>query len=361
MEKIIIKLHKRSYPVVISDKLFNHFSSLWSLHAGDKVVLITNDRVAPIYLNILCNLLTHAGIVTDQLILPDGEQNKTLITLNKIFTKLLTQNYDRSTILIALGGGVIGDITGFAAATYQRGIRFIQVPTTLLAQVDASIGGKTGVNHVLGKNMIGAFHQPNAVIINLDVLSTLTVKEFSSGLAEIIKYAVALDSDFFNWLESNLENLLILNISSLMYCIRRCCELKASIVSIDEYDQGIRSSLNLGHTYGHAIESYLNYKKWSHGEAVAAGIMIATNTALRLKQLNYSAAERIKQLLIRAGLPIHGPKGMTPDNYLRYMIRDKKSISGQLNLVLPVSIGCVKTISNVNHKLVSLSIEDTYN
>ncbi|URJ24398.1 3-dehydroquinate synthase [Candidatus Blochmanniella camponoti] len=359
MEKIIIKLQKKSYPIIIADKLFNDFSPCWPLNIGDKVVLITNDRVAPIYLNILRNLLTRSGIVTDQLILPDGEQNKSLITLNTIFTKLLKKNYDRSTILIALGGGVIGDITGFAAATYQRGIRFIQVPTTLLAQVDASIGGKTGINHILGKNMIGAFHQPIAVAINLDVLHTLSMKEFSSGLAEIIKYAIALDSSFFSWLESHLDDLLILHSPSLMYCIRRCCELKASIITIDERDQGIRSVLNLGHTYGHAIESYLGYSQWSHGESIAAGIMMAVNTALRLNQFNCSDAKRIKLLLTRAGLPVRGPKEMTSKNYLEYMKRDKKSISGQLNLVLPISIGNVKTVFNVNHELVSLSIEDT--
>ncbi|URJ23881.1 3-dehydroquinate synthase [Blochmannia endosymbiont of Camponotus sp.] len=359
MEKIIIKLQKRSYPVIIADKLFNDFSSCWPLNIGDKVVLITNNRVAPIYLNILCNLLTRSGIVTDQLILPDGEQNKSLTTLNTIFTKLLKQNYDRSTILIALGGGVIGDITGFAAATYQRGIRFIQVPTTLLAQVDASIGGKTGINHILGKNMIGAFYQPIAVVINLDVLRTLSMKEFASGLAEIIKYAIALDSSFFRWLESHLDDLLILHSPSLMYCIRRCCELKASIITIDERDQGIRNLLNLGHTYGHAIESYLGYSQWSHGESIAAGIMMAVNTALRLNQFNCSDAKRIKLLLTRAGLPVRGPKEMTSKNYLEYMQRDKKSISGQLNLVLPISIGNAKTVFNVNHELVSLSIEDT--
>ncbi|AGC03842.1 3-dehydroquinate synthase [Candidatus Blochmanniella chromaiodes str. 640] len=361
MEKIIIKLQKRSYPIIIADKLFNDFLPFWPLNIDDKVVLITNDRVAPIYLNILRNLLIRSGIVTDQLILPDGEQNKSLITLDTIFTKLLKKNYDRSTILIGLGGGVIGDITGFAAATYQRGIRFIQVPTTLLAQVDASIGGKTGINHILGKNMIGAFHQPIAVIINLDVLHTLSMKEFSSGLAEIIKYAIALDSSFFGWLESHLDDLLILHLPSLIYCIRRCCELKASIIAIDERDQGIRSVLNLGHTYGHAIESYLGYSQWSHGESIAAGIMMAVNTALRLNQFNCSDAKRIKLLLTRAGLPVRGPKEMTSKNYLEYMKRDKKSISGQLNLVLPTSIGNVKTVFNVNHELVSSSIEDTNN
>ncbi|URJ28748.1 3-dehydroquinate synthase [Blochmannia endosymbiont of Camponotus sp. C-046] len=359
MEKIIIKLQTRSYPVIIADKLFNNFSSCWPLNVGDTVVVITNDRVAPIYLNILSNLLIKSGINTDQLILPDGEQNKSLTTLDTIFTKLLKKNYDRSTILIALGGGVIGDITGFAAAIYQRGIRFIQVPTTLLAQVDASIGGKTGINHTLGKNMIGAFHQPIAVMINLDVLSTLTTKEFSSGLSEIIKYAIALDSRFFSWLESHLDDLLILHLPSLVYCIRRCCELKASIITIDERDQDIRSILNLGHTYGHAIESYLGYSQWSHGESIAAGIMMAVNTALRLNQFNFSDARRIKILLTRAGLPVRGPKEMTSENYLEYMTRDKKSTSGQINLVLPVSIGNVKTVSNVNHELVSLSIEDT--
>ncbi|URJ25046.1 3-dehydroquinate synthase [Candidatus Blochmannia ocreatus (nom. nud.)] len=359
MEKIIVRLHKKTYPIIITNKLFDDFSSFWPININDQIVFITNNKVAPIYLDKLTTLLNRSGIKTDQLILPDGEKNKSLNILNQIFTKLLKNNYDRvNTILIAVGGGVIGDITGFAAATYQRGIRFIQVPTTLLSQVDAAIGGKTGINHTLGKNMIGAFYQPIAVLINPSVLHTLKTKDFSAGLAEIIKYAIALDANFFNWLENNLNNLLTLNPSTMTYCIRRCCELKKYIVELDEYDQHARSSLNLGHTYGHAIESYQKYAQWSHGEAVSAGIIMAINAALHLKQFDKNDAKRVILLLKRANLPVQGPKNMTPKNYMKYMIRDKKSNSTQINLVLPIAIGKVKTFFNVKPEVISLSIQN---
>lgn len=361
MERIIVELKNRSYPIIIANGLFKQSSSFWPLKNGDIAVFITNECVAPIYLKRLCNVLNMSGIITDQLILPDGEQNKSLRMLNKIFTKLLVQNYDKNTVLIALGGGVIGDLTGFAASVYQRGIRFIQAPTTLLAQVDASIGGKTGVNHVLGKNMIGSFYQPISVVIDLDSLYTLNDKEFSSGLSEIIKYAIALDSVFFYWLENNLDDLLKLNSKSLMYCISHCCKLKASIIIQDEREHSIRSVLNLGHTYGHAIESYLKYKKWSHGEAVSAGIMLAVNTALHLGQFNnIQDIERIQLLLKRANLPVCGPIDMKPKDYIKYMMRDKKSRLNQINLVLPISIGHARIFVNVDRDLILRSIKDSY-
>lgn len=360
MEKIIVKLSNASYPITIGSGLFKQFSTFYPLKYGDIVVIITNNRIAPIYLEELNDELNEFGVKTDQLILPDGEQSKSLCILNRIFTKLLTRNCDRDTILIALGGGVIGDLTGFAASIYQRGIRFIQVPTTLLAQVDASIGGKTGINHVLGKNMIGSFYQPVAVVIDLDFLHTLTTKEFSSGLAEIIKYAVAFDSVFFNWLEKNLDDLLKLNSKALMYCVSYCCKLKVSIITQDEKEYGVRSLLNLGHTYAHAIESYLKYsKKWSHGSAVSAGIMLAVSTAVRLGQFNnLNDINRIQTLLERSKLPIQGPKDMKPQDYIKYMERDKKSRLGKINLVLPISIGCSKIFINIDHNLVINSIID---
>lgn len=361
MKKIVIRLKNKSYSIVIENGLFKDSLLIWPLKHGDTAVFITNSRVAPIYLSTLNNIFQKSGIITDQLVLPDGEQNKSLNMLNRIFTKLLIKNYDRNTVLIALGGGVIGDLTGFAAAVYQRGIRFIQIPTTLLAQVDASIGGKTGVNHVLGKNMIGAFHQPISVLIDLDFLSTLTIREFSSGLAEIIKYAIAFDAIFFNWLENNLDSVLLLNDRSLMYCVYHCCKIKASIVVADEYEYGDRSLLNLGHTYGHAIESYLQYNVWSHGEAVAAGMMMAISTAVRLGKFD-SADDviRVKSLLKRAKLPICGPESMKPHDYIEYMARDKKSRLGKINLVLPVSIGNAKVFMDVDRNVILHSIEDHY-
>lgn len=364
MKKIIVKLEERSYPIIIGNGLFNDPLFFIPLEKGDRVLCVTDDYVASHYLDVLFSVLNRLGVVVDQLVLSnDGEKNKSLIGLDLIFTKLLTKNYDRNTVLIAFGGGVIGDLTGFAASIYQRGIRFIQIPTTLLAQVDASIGGKTGINHILGKNMIGSFYQPISVIINLDFLSTLSSKELSCGLSEVIKYAVAFDVIFFNWLENNLDNLLGLDVQFLMYCICRCCEIKASVVSMDEYERNIRSLLNFGHTYGHAIESYFGYvKKWSHGEAIAAGIMIAANTAICLGEFDRVQANRIKLLLIRAGLPVCGPEEMVPTDYLQYMNRDKKSTSGEINLILPVStIGNVKKFLNVQRDVVLSSIKESYN
>lgn len=357
MKKVIIKTKEKSYSVIISSGSLQNFSSDWALKIGDTAVLITDNRVASIYLSKLHSMLNSYGIVTDQFVFESGEENKSLNVLNAIFDKLLAHNYDRDTILIALGGGVVGDLTGFAAATYQRGIRFIQIPTTLLAQVDASIGGKTGINHKFGKNMIGAFYQPSAVIIDLNCLSTLNSKEFSSGLAEVIKYAVLFDSDFFIWLENNLNYLLNLDQEALMYCVYHCCKLKASIIASDTYEKGIRSLLNLGHTYGHAIESYLGYGKWSHGEAISAGIMMAINASLHLGEfINMKDAIRVKLLLQRAKLPILGPIGMQTEDYIEYMIRDKKSRLGKISLILPVSIGKSKVMS-VNQDLILNSIE----
>lgn len=360
MEQIVVQLEKKNYPIIISYDLFSNSLFNWPLKHGDTVVFITDNRIAPIYLNVLNDVLHELGVITDQLILPNGENSKSLRILNRIFTKLLTKNYDRNTVLIALGGGVIGDLTGFAASTYQRGIRFIQIPTTLLAQVDASIGGKTGINHVLGKNMIGSFYQPIAVLIDINFLKTLKIREFSSGLAEVIKYAVAFDAVFFSWLENNLDNLLSLHDQSLMYCVYHCCKIKTSIISIDEHEHGNRMFLNLGHTFGHAIESFLRYNdEWSHGEAVAVGMMMAISTAIRLKKFNKTEDfTRVQSLLNRAKLPIYGPEFMKPQDYIKYMIRDKKSRLGKINLVLPVSIGEMQLFMDVDHNLIIQAIED---
>lgn len=363
MKKIIVKLQKTSYPIIIGYKLFHDVLFRWPLGVSDRVLCVTDSFIASIYLEWLSCLLMQWNVEFDTLILSGNtEENKSFIGVDAIFTKLILCNYDRNTVLIAFGGGVIGDLTGFVASVYQRGVRFIQIPTTLLSQVDASIGGKTGINHVLAKNMIGSFYQPISVFVNLDFLYTLTKKEFSCGLSEVIKYAISFDSDFFDWLEIHLDNLLNLDAQSLMYCVYRCCEIKASIVSMDECEKiGVRSLLNFGHTYGHAIEAYFGYTRWSHGEAIAAGIMMAVSTAVCLDVFDHTQEIRIKSLLMRAGLPVCGPYEMTFLDFLKYIKRDKKSTSRSINLVLPVSIGSVKNFFNVKRDVVISSIKRVYN
>jgi 3-dehydroquinate synthase len=358
MEIITVTLGERSYPITIAAGLFNDPTSFMPLKAGEQVMLVTNQTLAPLYLDPIRKVLEQGGVVVDQVILPDGEQYKSLAVLEQVFSALLTKPHGRDTTLVALGGGVVGDLTGFAAACYQRGVRFIQVPTTLLSQVDSSVGGKTAVNHPLGKNMIGAFYQPASVVVDLDCLKTLPARELSSGLAEVIKYGIILDRDFFVWLENNIDALVALDMSALGYCIRRCCELKAEVVAADERESGQRALLNLGHTYGHAIEAEMGYGVWLHGEAVAAGMMMAAHTARRLGQLSADDIERIKNLLQRAGLPVTGPKDMAPEAYLPHMMRDKKVLAGELRLVLPTAIGASEVRGGVAHDIVLASIAD---
>ncbi|MBE5253152.1 3-dehydroquinate synthase [Mixta mediterraneensis] len=358
MEKITVALGKRSYPITIAAGLFNDPASFWPLKAGDHAMLVTNQTLAPLYLEKLSALLTAAGVKVDQVVLPDGEQYKTLAVMDQVFTALLQKPHGRDTTLIALGGGVIGDLTGFAAASYQRGVRFIQVPTTLLSQVDSSVGGKTAVNHPLGKNMIGAFYQPASVIIDTDCLRSLPPRELASGLAEVIKYGIILDGEFFTWLEQNLDRLLALETQAMAYCIRRCCELKAEVVAADERETGQRALLNLGHTYGHAIEAHMGYGNWLHGEAVAAGMVMAAHTAERLGQFKTEETDRIITLLHRAGLPVHGPEAMKAEDYLPHMMRDKKVLAGELRLVLPLSIGRSEVRGGVAHDMVLAAIND---
>lgn len=357
MEKVTVSLGDRSYPITIAPGLFNDPQAFQPLKANDKTLIVTNETLAPLYLDKITRSLVANGIAVDSVILPDGEQFKTLATLDRVYTALLEKPYGRDATLIALGGGVIGDLTGFAAATYQRGIRFIQIPTTLLSQVDSSVGGKTAVNHPLGKNMIGAFYQPASVIVDIDCLRSLPARELSSGLAEVIKYGIILDREFFIWLEENIEDLLALNPQALEYCIRRCCELKAMVVAADEHEHGMRALLNLGHTYGHAIETEMGYGNWLHGEAVAAGMMMAAQAALRLQLVNENDLQRIKHLLLKANLPVNGPEQMSAEAYLPHMLRDKKVIGGQLRLVLPTSIGSSEVRSGIDHNIVLASIE----
>ncbi|EHU9536889.1 3-dehydroquinate synthase [Salmonella enterica] len=358
MERITVTLGERSYPITIAAGLFNEPASFLPLKSGDQVMLVTNETLAPLYLDKVRGVLERAGVNVDSVILPDGEQYKSLTVLDTVFTALLKKPHGRDTTLVALGGGVIGDLTGFAAASYQRGVRFIQVPTTLLSQVDSSVGGKTAVNHPLGKNMIGAFYQPASVVVDLDCLKTLPARELASGLAEVIKYGIILDADFFTWLEGNLDALLRLDGPAMAYCIRRCCELKAEVVAADEREAGLRALLNLGHTLGHAIEAEMGYGNWLHGEAVAAGIVMAARASERLGQFSSADTQRIIALLERAGLPVNGPCEMSVQDYLPHMLRDKKVLAGELRLVLPLAIGKSEVRGGVSHEVVLSAIAD---
>ncbi|ARU92386.1 3-dehydroquinate synthase [Tatumella citrea] len=358
MEQITVSLEERSYPISIAAGLFDDPASYWPLSAGDHAMVVTNNTLAPLYLSSVIQKLSAAGVIVDQVTLPDGEQYKTLAVLEQIFTALLEKPHGRDTTLIALGGGVIGDMTGFAAACYQRGVRFIQMPTTLLSQVDSSVGGKTAVNHPLGKNMIGAFYQPVSVIIDTDCLKTLPPRELASGLAEVIKYGIILDKQFFVWLEQHMEELVALDEKALSWCIRRCCEIKADVVAADERESGVRALLNLGHTFGHAIEAHMGYGNWLHGEAVAAGMVMAARTAEQVNGFSSADTQRIIDLLERAGLPVQGPREMAAEEYLPHMMRDKKVLGGELRLVLPRSIGESEVRSGVSHDIVLAAIND---
>ncbi len=332
-----VDLGERSYPIHIGDRLLGQTNLVRPHVRGSQVMVVSNETVAPLYMQKLLSGLQ--GLQVAQVILPDGEQYKTLEVLDRIYTALLQQRFDRSCTLVALGGGVVGDMTGFAAASYQRGVDFIQVPTTLLSQVDSSVGGKTGVNHPLGKNMIGAFHQPRAVIADTDTLDTLPDRELSAGMAEVIKYGLINDPDFFAWLETHMDALMQRDKGLLAEAIERSCADKAAIVAADEREAGQRALLNLGHTFGHAIETGMGYGKWLHGEAVGAGMAMAAEMSVRLGWLSAQERERIDVLLGRAGLPERPPEGMSAQQFLDLMAGDKKVLAGKLRLVLLRGIG----------------------
>jgi 3-dehydroquinate synthase len=337
METVTVDLGPRSYPIHIGSGLLAE-SSLWTPHLGNgQIMLVTNTVLAPLYLAPIEAALGDRQLHT--LILPDGEAAKTLATAERIWDALLAARCGRDATLIALGGGVIGDLTGFAAACYQRGIDFIQIPTTLLAQVDSSVGGKTGVNHPRGKNMIGAFHQPRCVIADLDTLRTLPDRELRAGLAEVIKYGLISDAPFFGWLEVNLDALLARDPRALTHAIAVSCRTKAAIVAADEREGGVRALLNLGHTFGHAIETGVGYGAWLHGEAVATGMLMAADLSARLGQLAPAEVDRIQALLMRAGLPVQAPASLNAERFLELMAVDKKVQAGQLRLVLLRGIG----------------------
>ncbi len=336
MQNLRVELGDRSYPIYIGEGLLQQ--QLIEPHiSGQQVCIVTNETVAPLYLARLQQAL--AGFQVDVCILPDGEQYKTLEQLNTIFDHLLECRHNRTTTMIALGGGVVGDMTGFAAACYQRGVNFIQMPTTLLSQVDSSVGGKTGVNHPLGKNMIGAFYQPQCVLIDTSVLGTLPARELSAGLAEVIKYGLIYDAEFFAWLESAMPQLVAGDVDSLSRAIYRSCEIKAEVVALDEKESGIRALLNLGHTFGHAIEANQGYGNWLHGEAVAAGTLMAADLSCRLGWLSAADVERISAIHAAAGLPVLPPASMSEEDFLSLMAVDKKVLDGQLRLILLESIG----------------------
>jgi len=333
-----VELGTRSYAIRIAPGLIADADAYAGAIRGKRVLVVTNSTIAPLYqARVETALKTSHDL--DTLVLPDGEAYKTLGTLNTIYDRLLEGNHGRDTTLVALGGGVIGDIAGFAAASYQRGIDFVQLPTTLLAQVDSSVGGKTGVNHALGKNMIGAFHQPTRVLADIDVLTTLPARELSAGLAEVIKYGLIRDAAFFDWLEANIARLNAREPAALTEAIRRSCANKADVVAADEYEAGQRALLNLGHTYGHALEAQLGYGTWLHGEAVAAGMCMAADTAQRMGWLDAAQVERIETLIRAAHLPIAPPRDIDKTSFRDLMARDKKATSGQLRLVLMRDIG----------------------
>ena len=337
MKKINIQFDERSYPIYIGEGLISNYELISQHILGKKVAIITNETVADIYLKTLMDTVSsHKELIS--IILPDGESYKSKDSLDSIYAQLLENKADREITLIALGGGVIGDITGFAAATYMRGVNFIQIPTTLLSQVDSSVGGKTGINHPLGKNMIGAFYQPKCVISDMNVLKTLPSRELSAGLAEVIKYGLIRDNKFFEWLESHIQYLMEMNPKYLIEAVQRSCENKAAVVEADEFESGIRAILNLGHTFGHAIEVAQGYGNWLHGEAVGAGMVMAAKLSQSMGWLADKDVDRIVSLIKKAGLPTEPPK-ISVKKYMELMMLDKKTKDGQINLVLQKSIG----------------------
>lgn len=335
--KVQINLAERSYPIVIGPELLGESATYRQLPPATTALIVSNTAVAPLYARQLQAALGGHYKKVLLTVLPDGEVYKDWQTLQLIFDALLENGCDRKTVLFALGGGVVGDMTGFAAASYMRGVPFVQVPTTLLAQVDSSVGGKTAINHPLGKNMIGAFYQPQLVVCDLDVLNTLPARELSAGLAEVIKYGPIADLDFLDWIETNMDALLARDPVALAHAVRRSCEIKAWVVGQDERELGLRAILNFGHTFGHAIESGLGYGEWLHGEGVGCGMVMAAHLSRRLGLVDDAFVERLVRLVARAGLPVKGPVLSSQDNagrYLELMRVDKKSEAGEIRFVL---------------------------
>lgn len=353
-----VDLGERSYPIYIGPKLLGQRELLTRHIPGNSALIVTNETVAPLYLDKVAAHLD--GFKTKTLVLPDGEEYKNLDTLNTIYDCLLSNRFDRNTTLIALGGGVIGDITGFAAASYQRGVHLIQIPTTLLSQVDSSVGGKTAVNHPLGKNMIGAFYQPRAVIADIDTLDTLDDRQLSSGIAEIIKYGLIRDLEFLQWLETNIDKLVNRNTIALVYAINRSCKNKAEIVAADEKESGQRALLNLGHTFGHAIETGMGYGNWLHGEAVASGMIIAARLSQKLGWIQPGDVERVIDIIERANLPVTAPEKISPELFIDLMSVDKKVSDGILKLVLYKALGQAVITTDYTQDALKQAIAESY-
>lgn len=355
MRELLLDLDERSYPIFIGSNLLGRKELLAPHIKGKQVCIVTNTSLEVLLLPQLEESLSDFDVC--KVILPDGESYKNLETLNLIFDQLLQSRHSRRTTLIALGGGVVGDMTGFAAACYQRGVDFIQVPTTLLSQVDSSVGGKTGVNHALGKNMIGAFYQPNCVLADTTVLQSLPRRELAAGMAEVIKYGLIADADFYCWLEQNMTALLSTDQQALAYAVHRCCEIKAEVVSKDEREGGIRAILNLGHTFGHAIETHLGYGRYIHGEAVAIGMQIAVQLSVDMGWLEPELIARNLKLTQLAGLPYQTPAEMDSNTFLELMAVDKKVLDGRLRLVLLKGLGDAVVTEELQTEQVVAAIE----
>ena len=355
MKTLTVDLGQRSYPIHIGAGLLSQPGLIEPHVRGKQVLIVSNETIAPLYLSQAQQLFS--AYQCSEVILPDGEKYKNLEVLNRIFDTLLEQQFDRDTTLVALGGGVVGDMTGFAAACYQRGVPFIQIPTTLLAQVDSSVGGKTGVNHTLGKNMIGAFYQPQCVLADTDTLNTLPDRELSAGLAEVIKYGLIRLPDFITWLEQNMTKLRARDSEALAHAIEVSCRCKADLVAQDEKEGGVRALLNLGHTFGHAIESGMGYGNWLHGEAVGMGMVMAADVSMRHGWITQTDVDRIMQLVAQAGLPTTLPQDMDYETFMRYMQVDKKVREGKINYVLLDAPGKAKITNQVDNKHIQACIE----
>lgn len=348
MKTLNVELDERSYPILIGSGLMQDVALLNEHIPGKQVLIVSNETVAPLHAQPLLDALADRQV--DLITLPDGERFKNLDTLNLIFTRLLELGYDRSCTLVALGGGVVGDICGYAAASYQRGVKFVQIPTTLLAQVDSSVGGKTGINHPMGKNMIGAFYQPQSVLIDIETLNTLPERELKAGVGEVIKYGLGLDLEFLEWLEENVEALLASEPEALAHAVEQSCAIKARVVAADERESGQRALLNLGHTYGHAIETHTGYSSWLHGEAVGAGMVMAADLAQTEGMIDTATANRSRALIERCGLPTRPPQDMDSERFLALMARDKKTLDNNLRLVLMTAAGESVCTSKFSHK-----------
>lgn len=348
MKELRVDLKDKGYPIYIGSGLLQQKELLLKHIKSRQVLVVTNATIAPLYLDAVVKNLSELQV--EVVILPDGEQYKNLEYITKIFDCLLQKKFSRNATLIALGGGVVGDMGGFAAACYQRGIPFVQIPTTVLAQVDSSVGGKTGVNHPLGKNMIGAFYQPQCVIADMDVLDTLDDRQLRAGIAEVIKYGLIRDLDFFQWLEQNMTLLLARDKQALAYVIERSCINKAEIVAEDEFESGVRAILNLGHTFGHAIETGMGYGKYLHGEAVAIGMGYAADLSNRMGWISVADVARVLSLLKLAGLPVEPPKEMTKEQFVELMSVDKKNVDGNIRLILLESIGKATLPLNIEQR-----------